>query len=97
MTSIPLSETSTATNPSTHSSTSRRIISTPQPPTNLPAEGKLTNAFKSSVVNKRWMFAVFTNMVFSVKSCISNVGQITAQGRAGVLTSHELIVVVVAW
>uniref|UniRef100_A0A8C9WUJ4 Plexin domain containing 2a n=1 Tax=Sander lucioperca TaxID=283035 RepID=A0A8C9WUJ4_SANLU len=33
MTSIPLHSTSTVTNPSTHSSTSRRIISTQQPPT----------------------------------------------------------------
>ncbi|XP_044077005.1 plexin domain-containing protein 2-like isoform X2 [Siniperca chuatsi] len=38
MTSSPLSKTSTVTNPSAHSSTSRRIISTPQPPTSKPAE-----------------------------------------------------------
>ncbi|XP_078120288.1 plexin domain-containing protein 2 [Sander vitreus] len=38
MTSIPLHSTSTVTNPSTHSSTSRRIISTQQPPTSKPAE-----------------------------------------------------------
>lgn len=39
MTSIPLSKTSAATDPSTRSSTSRRRVSTPQPPTSRPAEG----------------------------------------------------------
>ncbi|XP_034742603.1 plexin domain-containing protein 2-like isoform X2 [Etheostoma cragini] len=38
LTSIPLRRTSTVTNPSTHSSTSRKIISTQQPPTSKPAE-----------------------------------------------------------
>ncbi|XP_044223890.1 plexin domain-containing protein 2 isoform X1 [Thunnus albacares] len=40
MTSAPLSKTSTVTNPSTHSSStsSRRTIATPQPPTSKPAE-----------------------------------------------------------
>ncbi|XP_022614042.1 plexin domain-containing protein 2-like [Seriola dumerili] len=39
MTSTPLSRTSIVTNPSPHSSTSRRIMSTSQPPTSKPAEG----------------------------------------------------------
>lgn len=47
--STPL-KTSAGTNPATHSSTNRRIISTLQPPTSKPAEGKLTTAFESSVV-----------------------------------------------
>ncbi|XP_018533325.1 plexin domain-containing protein 2 isoform X2 [Lates calcarifer] len=38
MTSTSLSRMSTVTNPSTHSSTSRKITSTPQPPTSKPAE-----------------------------------------------------------
>uniref|UniRef100_A0A3B4UF50 Plexin domain containing 2a n=1 Tax=Seriola dumerili TaxID=41447 RepID=A0A3B4UF50_SERDU len=38
MTSTPLSRTSIVTNPSPHSSTSRRIMSTSQPPTSKPAE-----------------------------------------------------------
>ncbi|XP_039999702.1 plexin domain-containing protein 2 [Xiphias gladius] len=38
MTSTPLSRTSTVTNPSTHSCSSRKIISTLQPPTSKPAE-----------------------------------------------------------
>ncbi|XP_032387656.1 plexin domain-containing protein 2 isoform X2 [Etheostoma spectabile] len=38
LTSTPLRRTSTVTNPSTHSSTSRKIISTQQPPTSKPAE-----------------------------------------------------------
>ncbi|XP_056247662.1 plexin domain-containing protein 2-like isoform X2 [Seriola aureovittata] len=38
MTSTPLGRTSIVTNPSPHSSTSRRIMSTSQPPTSKPAE-----------------------------------------------------------
>ncbi|GAA6235983.1 plexin domain-containing protein 2-like isoform X1 [Lates japonicus] len=47
MTSTSLSRTSTVTNPSTHSSTSRKIMSTPQPPTSKPAEGKTDKRLSS--------------------------------------------------
>ncbi|KAM6920007.1 plexin domain-containing protein 2 [Lycodopsis pacificus] len=75
MTSRPPRKTSSVANPSTHSGTGRRIMSTPQPPTSKPAEGRKSNSEAEPLVSElheAWSFGESTSCTGNRKTMINH-------------------------